>query len=155
MNDGKTKQIRVLFVCNHNVSRSFMAETFLNALGKGRFHAESAGLDPWAPNPLVIRAMREEGYALEGRRGNSIFEYLAQGRRYDYMVCLCAPEDAAGCPVFPGVRESLSWPFPDPSQLRGSDEEKLSEIRRIRDRIKAMIEEWMSELEKRPAPGRR
>jgi arsenate reductase len=37
---------RVLFVCVHNSARSQMAEAFLNQLGKGKFFAESAGLEP-------------------------------------------------------------------------------------------------------------
>lgn len=143
MNDSHMEKIRVLFVCNHNVSRSAMAEAFLNSLGKGRFHAESAGLDPRETNPLVVRVMQEEGYNLEGRRGNSIFEFFRQGRRYDYVVYLCAREDASKCPLFPGVRETLHWPLPDPSKLQGTDEEKLSEIRLIRDRIRSRIEEWI------------
>ena len=37
--------IRVLFICIHNSARSQMAEAFLNRLGKGKFVAESAGLE--------------------------------------------------------------------------------------------------------------
>lgn len=136
-------KIRVLFVCNHNASRSVMAEAFLNELGKDRFHAESAGIEPRETNPLVIRAMKEEGVDLKSRKGNSIFEFFKEGRLYDYVVYVCASEDEDKCPVFPGVRRSLHWPFPDPSKLQGTDEEKLSQVRRIRDRIKSKIEEWI------------
>jgi len=45
--------------------------------------------------------------------------------------------------VFPGVRRSLHWPFPDPSKLQGSDEEQLSRTRRIRDQIRSKVEEWI------------
>lgn len=54
------EEIRVLFVCNHNSARSIMAETFLNNLGKGRFHAESAWLEPRETNPMVIQVMKEK-----------------------------------------------------------------------------------------------
>ncbi len=138
------EKIRVLFVCTHNSARSVMAETFLNSLGKGRFHAESAGLEPRETHPLVIRVMKEEGYDLEGRRGNSIFEYFKEGRLYDYVVYVCASEDEERCPVFPGVRKSLHWPFPDPSKLQGS--EKLNQVRSIRDQIKSQVEKWIHEI---------
>ena len=52
---------RVLFVCVHNSARSQMAEAFLNQLGKGKFFAESAGLEPGKLNPLVVRVMSEIG----------------------------------------------------------------------------------------------
>jgi arsenate reductase len=139
-------KIRVLFVCTHNSARSVMAETFMNDLGGDRFHAESAGLEPRETNPLVIRVMKEEGYDLSGRKGNSIFEYFKEGRLYDYVVYVCASEDEDRCPVFPGVRRSLHWPFPDPSRLEGREEEKLSETRRIRDQIRSRIEEWIRTL---------
>lgn len=139
-------KIRVLFVCTHNSARSVMAETFLNSLGKGRFHAESAGLEPRETNRMVIRVMREEGYDLEGRQGNSIFEYFKEGRLYDYVVYVCSSEDEGLCPVFPGVRKSLHWPFPDPSKLEGTEDEKLSQVRHIRDQIKAKVETWIHEI---------
>ncbi|RJR46760.1 MAG: arsenate reductase ArsC [Desulfobacteraceae bacterium] len=139
-------EIRVLFVCTHNSARSVMAETFLNSLGKGRFHAESAGLEPRETNPLVLRVMREEGYDLEGRKGNSIFEFFKEGRLYDYVVYVCASEDEDRCPVFPGVRKSLHWPFPDPSKLEGTEDEKLSQVRYIRDQIKGKVETWIHEI---------
>ncbi len=137
------EKIKVLFVCTHNSARSIIAEAFLNTLGEDRFHAESAGLEPRETNPLVIRVMREEGYDLTGRKGNSIFEYFKEGRLYDYVVYVCASEDEDRCPVFPGVRRSLHWPFPDPSKLQGSDEEKLSRTRLIRDQIRSKVEEWI------------
>ena len=140
-------KIRVLFVCTHNSARSVIGQTFLNSLGKGRFHAESAGFEPRGINPLVVRVMKEEGYDLEGRQGNSLFEYFKEGRLYNYVVYVCASEDEDRCPVFPGVRKSLHWPFPDPSRLQGTEEEKLSQIRLIRDQIRSKIEEWIQEIQ--------
>lgn len=139
-------KVRVLFVCNHNAARSVMAEAFLNSMGKGRFYAESAGLEPRETNPMVIRVMKEDGFDLESRQGNSIFEYFKEGRLYDYVVYVCASEDEDRCPVFPGVRKSLHWPFPDPSKLQGSEEEKLAQIRIIRDQIKSQVENWVHEI---------
>jgi arsenate reductase (thioredoxin) len=136
---------RVLFVCVHNSARSRMAEAFLNDLGGGRFLAESAGLDPRDINPLVVEVMQELGYDLAGRKGNSIFEFFKQGRLYDYVIYVCDKETEDRCPVFPGVRRTQNWPFPDPAKLEGTHEETLSEARKIRDAIKGKIESWIKE----------
>ena len=96
-----------------------MAEAFLNSLGKGRFHAESAGLEPAETNPLVVQAMEEVGYPLEIRKGNSILEFFKEGRLYDFVVYVCASENADRCPVFPGVREIPPLAFPGSFQIPG------------------------------------
>jgi arsenate reductase len=137
---------RVLFVCFHNTARSQMAEAFLNVLGGGRFLAESAGLDPRDINPLIVEVMQELGYDLAGRKGNSLFEFFKQGRLYDYVIYVCDKETEDRCPVFPGVRRTQNWPFPDPAKLEGTHEEKLAGARKIRDAIRSRIETWIKEL---------
>ena len=52
---------KVLFVCVHNSARSQIAEAYLNLLGKGKFNAESAGLEPGKLNPNVVAVLQESG----------------------------------------------------------------------------------------------
>ena len=40
----------------------------------------------------------------------------------------------------------LHWSFPDPSQVTGTKEEKLEQVRAIRDEIRCKIEEWCEEV---------
>jgi arsenate reductase len=144
MTMGKT---RVLFVCVHNSARSQMAEAFLNGLAGDKFVAESAGLSPQKLNPLVIAVMQESGFDLSGKKANSLFEYYKDGRLYDYVITVCDESVEERCPLFPGVRKRLYWPFQDPAALQGSQEEKLAETRKIRDAIKSRIEEWIHEFD--------
>lgn len=137
------EKIRVLFVCTHNSARSQMAETFLNALAGDRFLAESAGLEPRDINPLVIKVMKELGFDLSEKRANSVFDYYKEGRLYEFVITVCDKTADEKCPIFPGVRKRFNWPFPDPSKLKGSNEEKLKEVRKIRDEIKLRIENWI------------
>lgn len=135
---------KVLFLCVHNSARSQMAEAFLAKLGGGRFSAESAGLEPGRLNPFVIRAMAEVGIDISGNKTKSVFDLFQAGKVYQVVVTVCSKEAAERCPVFPGLSEKLHWPFSDPSALKGSDEEVMSGVRRIRDQIEAAVKEFVA-----------
>jgi arsenate reductase len=137
------RPVSVLFICSQNSARSQMAEAYLNTLGAGRYQAESAGLAPTEINPLVVRAMAEEGIDLTDKGTQSVFDLFKAGRVFDYVITVC-DEAAEACPVFPGLTHRLHLPFADPARLTGSDEEKLAEIREIRAAIKAMILELIA-----------
>ena len=139
-------KIRVLFVCTHNSARSQMAETFLNGLGEGRFEAESAGLEPRNINPLVVKVMKEAGYDLTLNKADSVFDFYKEGRLYDHVIYVCDKATEEKCPIFPGLVRSLNWPFKDPAEVSGTEQEKLDSIRKIRDEIRDRIEHWIAEL---------
>ncbi len=139
-------KIRVLFVCVHNSGRSQIAETFLKSLAGDRFEVESAGLEPTALNPLVIEVMKEAGYDLSKNRADSVFAFFKEGRLYDYVITVCDKETEERCPLFPGLRKRLHWPFRDPENVKGTQEEKLQQIREIRDEIKTRLQEWIKEI---------
>lgn len=139
-------RIRVLFVCVHNSARSQMAETFMNADTENRFHAESAGFEPTEINPLVMEVMKEIGFDLSGKETNSVFSFFKQGRLYGYVITVCEESSEGKCPIFPGVRKRLNWPFPDPAELRGTPEAKLEGARRIRDSIRARVKAFAEEI---------
>ncbi|OQX27583.1 MAG: low molecular weight phosphatase family protein [Desulfobacteraceae bacterium IS3] len=138
---------RVLFICVHNSGRSQMAEAFLNLLAGGRFYAESAGFRPTAVYPPVIEVMQEQEIDLSGKKTKNAFEFYRQGRLYDFVITVCDESAENECPVFPGIVKRLNWPFPDPEKVTGTQEEKLAGIRRIRDSIKARIEDWLKEFQ--------
>jgi len=135
---------RVLFVCEHNSARSQMAEAWANHLFGEWLEAESAGLAAGKLNPLVVRVMQEVGIDISHKGTQSAFDLVKAGRLYSYVVTLCDEAEAERCPFFPGITQRLHWGFPAPSQLKGSEEEKLAEIRKIRDSIRQKIEEWAS-----------
>jgi arsenate reductase len=136
----------VLFICVHNSARSQMAEAWLNALCGDRFAAESAGLEPGTINPVVVEVMREAGIDLSQKKTQAVFDVWKSGKLFQYVIAVCAESEEKGCPIFPGVTTRLSWPFPDPSRVEGTDEERLRQVRTIRDRIRARIEEWGEEM---------
>jgi len=116
-----------------------MAEAFLSKYADKRFVAESAGLEPGVINPLVVEVMKEEGIDLSDKGTNSVYDYYREGRGYDYVITVCSKDAAERCPIFPGGGKRLHWPFDDPSQVKGTHEEKLVEVRRIRNEIREKI----------------
>lgn len=134
---------RVLFVCIHNSARSQMAEAFLNAFGADRFEAESAGLEKGILNPLAVRAMSEAGIDISRNQTKEVQEFLNKGKHCDYVITVCDETSAESCPVIPGSSFRLHWSFSDPSQFKGTDEEKLAQTRLVRDEIKKKIEEFI------------
>lgn len=136
-------KMKVLFVCIHNSARSQMAEAFLNSIAGNLFEAESAGIEPGVLNPLAVKVMAEAGIDISKKETKAVFDLYKKGAMYSYVIAVCDAANAQRCPIFPGVRKMLQWSFPDPSALQGTDEEKLEGARKIRDAIKAQIEEWV------------
>lgn len=133
---NKTK---VLFICQHNSGRSQIAEAYLKKLYGDHFEIESAGLEPAeAVNPLVVRVMDEVGFDLSEKKPQNVFELFKQGKLYDHVITVCHDSESK-CPIFPGITQRWHWPFPDPAAVEGEENEKLEEVRKIRD----MIKEWL------------
>jgi arsenate reductase len=137
---------RVLFVCIHNGARSQMAEAFLNQICGKEFEAHSAGLEPGKLNPIVVEAMSEVGIDISRNQTKAVFDYFKSGKMFAYVITVCDEASAERCPIFPGVTKRLHWSFPDPSAIQGTPEEKLAGTRKIRDTIKAKIEQWCAEV---------
>jgi arsenate reductase len=135
---------RVLFVCIHNSARSQMAEAWLNHLCGDHFEAHSAGLEPGLLNPLVVEVMKEEGIDISQKKTQAVFDLFKRGEHFSYVITVCDEASAERCPIFPGLSQRIHWSFPDPSKVVGATkEEKLAQIRLIRDAIKKqIIEEW-------------
>jgi arsenate reductase len=124
-----------------------MAEALLTKLAGDRFDVESAGLDPKPILPSVAAAMNEIGVDIGSKTSNSVFDYFKEGRLYDYVITVCDDTIEGNCPVFPGISKRLSWPFPDPEKVSGSEDEQAESVRTIRDKIKEKIENWIREFD--------
>jgi arsenate reductase len=125
-----------------------MAEAFLRDLAGDRFEAESAGLEPTTVHPLVVEAMQEIGVDLSGKATKSVFKLYQEGRLYDYVITVCREAIEEKCPVFPGLTRRLAWPFDNPEDFRGSHDERLDQVRRLREEIRTKVQEWTSSFEK-------
>ena len=132
---------RVLILCTGNSCRSQMAEALWESLAEGRWQAESAGSKPAGyVHPLAIRAMGELGIDIAGCASKSLEAFREQP--FELVVTVCDSAQQA-CPIFPGAEQTLHWPFNDPADAAGSDEEKLVVFRRVRDQIKQRIAQFL------------
>jgi arsenate reductase (thioredoxin) len=136
--------IKVLFVCIHNSARSQMAEALLKFHGCDNFQVESAGLEPGKLNTLAISAMQEMGIDISQNETKSVFDFLNEGKIYNYIITVCDETASERCPSFPSKGERLHWSFEDPSSLTGN--EKLQKTIEIRDQIEAKIKEFTAVL---------
>jgi arsenate reductase (thioredoxin) len=133
---------KVLFLCVHNSSRSQMGEAFLKAIAGDRFDVESAGLEAGKLNPYVVRAMAERGIDISGNATKSVFDFFNAGKVFQVVITVCSAEAAERCPVFPGLSKKLHWPFDDPAQAKGTDEEIMAKVRQVRDQIEAAVRDF-------------
>lgn len=133
---------RVLILCTGNSCRSQMAETLWETLGNGQWESESAGSKPSGyVHPLAIRAMQELDINISQNTSKSLEQFRDQS--FDLVVTVC-DNAKESCPVFPGAKETLHWPFDDPADATGTDDEKMVVFRRVRDEIKDTIQTYLS-----------
>ncbi len=126
---------RVLVLCTGNSCRSQMAEGFINHLLAGRWEARSAGTKPAERvHPLAVRVMAEVGVDISHGRPDHVEAYVREP--WDLVVTVC---DSARetCPWFPRPVERLHVSFDDPALATGSEEERLTVFRRVRDEIRS------------------
>ncbi len=128
----------VLFVCTHNSARSQMAEGLMRADHGDHFDVFSAGTEGTFVKPLAIQAMADCGIDISGHTSETIEAYL--DRPIDYVVTVCDSAREA-CPYFPARIAIIHHAFADPSDVVGSDSDKLAAFIRSRDEIRAWINE--------------
>ena len=124
----------VLILCTGNSCRSQMAEGMVNHfLGEG-WRAYSAGSAPSGTvHPLAIRAMAELDIDISDSVSESVEAYRELGP--DLFITVC-DNAAQNCPVWVGEGDVTHMPFEDPSDVIGSDEERMAACRRVRAQMR-------------------
>jgi ArsR family transcriptional regulator, arsenate/arsenite/antimonite-responsive transcriptional repressor / arsenate reductase (thioredoxin) len=121
-------QARVLFLCTHNSARSQMAEGILRERSSGRIKAFSAGTEPTSVHPLAIRALQELNINISDQRSKNLKDLL--GQEFDYIITVCDRAREV-CPVFPDDPVQIHWSFPDPTEVEGTESQRLAAFREI------------------------
>lgn len=123
-----------------------MAEGLLRVRGEGRYQVFSAGTQPRSVHPLAIKVMAELGIDISENAGHYAkgIEAFADQPPMDLVITVC-DEAAEECPYFPNAKRQIHWGFPDPSQAAGTEEERLTVFRHVRDLIAACINTFVDQ----------
>ena len=131
----------VLFLCTGNSARSILAEAYLNAAGRGRFMAYSAGSHPGGKvNPLALELLEKNRIDTAGLRSKSWDEFARPGAPLlDFVFTVC--DNAAGevCPIWLGQPISAHWGVKDPAAVEGSHDERRKAFLRAFTELTARI----------------
>jgi ArsR family transcriptional regulator, arsenate/arsenite/antimonite-responsive transcriptional repressor / arsenate reductase (thioredoxin) len=136
----------VLFICSGNSARSIFAEALLRDLGRGRFHAFSAGTRPNSTlNPFVLDVLRRNGHATKDLRSKHVSEFQpSDARPMDFVFTVCDTAAAEDCPPWPGQPITGHWGLPDPVKATGTEAEKALVFAQtyaaLRRRIAAIVD---------------
>ena len=141
-----TPAFNVLFLCTQNSARSIIAEALLEKIGRGRFHAYSAGSEPArAPLPEVLERLQVLGHDVSRLRSKSWNEFKGpDAPRMDFVIALCDAPHGQFCPDLSGQVVTAAWPLPDPAQFRGSATERTTLLNELYAMIRRRLEIFTS-----------
>jgi arsenate reductase len=140
---GRSKPMRVLFMCTANSCRSILSEAMFNHLAPPGFEAVSAGSFPKGQVlPRSLTTLQRAGISIDGlnSKGNDAFK----GNPPDIVVTVCDKAAGETCPVYFGPALKSHWGLEDPSDVMG-DEAAVdlafrSTLARIEQRCKAFLD---------------
>ncbi len=124
----------ILFLCNHNIIRSPMAEALTRHYFGKTVYTASAGVNTGTPDPFVDAAMAERGIDLHNREPQAL-EHL-EDTYFDVIVTLSpTAHHVALASGTISAGEVLYWASADPTVVQGSREQMLDAYRDVRDRL--------------------
>lgn len=117
--------MNVLFICTGNSARSIIAESLMNQLGGGRFHAYSAGSHPAGfVNPKALELLVRHRFRTSDLRSKNWDEFATPNApQMDFVLTVCDKAAGEVCPVWPGQPMSAHWGVEDPAAAQGTPEQ--------------------------------
>lgn len=134
--------MKILVLCTGNSCRSQIAEGYLTYYAGEEVTVYSAGIETHGVNPKAIQVMGEDHIDISHHTSNHVDEYL--NITFDHVITVCDNANEA-CPFFPGNVKRYHYNFPDPAKARGSEEEIITEFRRVRDLIKVYAADFVKQ----------
>ena len=133
-------KLQILFICTHNSARSQMAEALLRHVYGAKYEVFSAGTNPTKINPYAIRVLSELGIDASRQYSKSLDEF--SDAEIDLAVAVCQNSAKTVCTLCSSpltmnrppivnaklhkTKNYILHGFEDPSEVEGSEEEKLA-----------------------------
>ncbi len=130
----------ILVLCTGNSCRSQMAEAYLRYFGANNCKIYSAGIDKHGLNPRAVQVMFEDGIDITNQTSNHVDEY--KDIKFEFVITVC-DHAAESCPNYFFNSAIFHWSLADPAKAQGTEEEKLAEFRKTRERIKDLCKNWL------------
>ena len=125
-----------------------MAEGWARKLKGDVIEAFSAGIETHGLNPNAVKVMAEAGVDISQQHSKHVDEL--QDVAFDYVVTVCDNAHES-CPLFPGKAKVVHVGFDDPPELARkakTEQEAWDHYRRVRDEIRAFVENLPDRLER-------
>ena len=134
----------VLFCCDHNATRSPMAEGLMKKFYGHRAYVQSAGVkNELEIDGFAVTVCAEQGVALERHRVRSFDEMQQWGddlSGFDLIVALSPASQRRALDLTQSYHLAVEyWPILDPTGLGETREAKLDSYRQARDQIIARM----------------
>ena len=132
---------KILVLCTGNSCRSQIAHGYLQYFAGDKALVYSAGVETHGVNPKAIAIMQEDGIDIGKHTSNHVLEY--KDIDFDFVITVCDNAKET-CPYFPTRAQKFHYNFPDPSKVKGSEEEIHAEFTRVRGMIKDYCEKFVA-----------
>lgn len=134
--------MKILILCTGNSCRSQIAEGYLRYFANNKAEIYSAGVETHGINPKAIATMQEEGIDISNHTSNNIDEY--RNIDFDFVITVC-DNAKERCPFFPTKAKRFHHNFPDSAKATGTDEEIITEFRKVRQLIKEYCRQFVAD----------
>jgi phosphate transport system protein len=138
------EDMRVLFLCEANASRSQMAEGIARQQAPQHFLFRSAGVNPTSVDPRAVEFMARQGIDISRQQAKSV---AAVGPIEDFNIVVTLSHQAEEtCPQVPYQVVQLNWEIGDPSDAAGTDEEIERAYREVYEDLGQRIHDLVEAL---------
>ncbi len=128
---------KILFLCTGNSCRSQMAEAYGKKFFHDKFEIYSAGIEKQGLNPIMLKVLSEDDVETSGLYSKTLDDL--DEKNFDCVITLCGHANET-CPMYLKKTRLIHKGFEDPAKADGSEEDILTEFKKVRDEIKRFIQ---------------
>ncbi len=129
----------VLYLCNHNIIRSPMAEALTRAHFGHVIYVASAGVRTGQPDPFVEAVMDELAIDVHNRQPQALEDL--EDTWFDMIITLSPTAHHVALEMANvEAGEVIYWPSGDPTVVQGARDQVLEAYRDVRDRLAERIQ---------------